>query len=408
VARSLGLPREDIPDEQNAATYYIQAMNALPERDRDDEELWNQYRAALDGPWGPEQERLYEWFGKTADARRLFKHATGMERCQFPLLTGQSGDTFIFSLLMPPLRGLRQLSRLMAIEGHLLENQGQVREALEDYLAAFQVGVHLGNGPFLISGLVCLAAQRISTEAMENGLARQEVGADVLEWLAGELDGLGDSLPDRAAWIVGERAAVIQLVSMSPQALLALEGQSHDVSAAREAFLSSRAFRVLWPDRTMKRDFERFYDALEQLARKPTWEVAAELRQTSGDELLGQYFKDWNILGWMLAPAFGAALERYTKDICDFDALRVNVALRRFRTDRGAYPERLDELVPDYLKELPPDPFTGQPFRYRREDDGWTLYSLGSDQEDDGGESSDYFGKEGDIVYRSHLAEEEE
>jgi hypothetical protein len=49
------------------------------------------------------------------------------------------------------------------------------------------------------------------------------------------------------------------------------------------------------------------------------------------------------------------------------------IALRRFRLDRGAYPNALDELVPTYFKAVPLDPFTGRQPEYTREGTGFTL-----------------------------------
>lgn len=49
------------------------------------------------------------------------------------------------------------------------------------------------------------------------------------------------------------------------------------------------------------------------------------------------------------------------------------VALRRFRLDRGHYPDSLSDLVPGYLPALPLDASTGQPPYYTREGDGFRL-----------------------------------
>jgi hypothetical protein len=63
------------------------------------------------------------------------------------------------------------------------------------------------------------------------------------------------------------------------------------------------------------------------------------------------------------------------------------VALARWRAgDRHhRYPERLDELVPRFLVEVPTDPFTGKPVVYERRGDGYLLYSLGANMTDDRG-----------------------
>ena len=51
----------------------------------------------------------------------------------------------------------------------------------------------------------------------------------------------------------------------------------------------------------------------------------------------------------------------------------IGVALRRYRLDRGSYPDELSALVPAYLTRLPIDPITGRPPAYARRDAGFTL-----------------------------------
>ena len=407
VARSLGLPREDIPDDENAATYYMQAANALPE-EPEDPAFQQQYSAALKAPWDPEQNReLYAWFQTTAEARRLFKQAASMDRCQFPVLTAKPGDRFLAAVMMPPLSGIRQLARLMTIEGHLLEQQGKMREALEAYLAAFRTGGHLGRERSLITGLVGIACQAIGCGAMRDCLARHDIQKDVLEWLAGALGELEKSLPDRSAWIAGERAMAVQVTQMAPDEWRGLFGPQPDLPRQERAFLRSRAFRILWPDRTIRKDFDAFYDRIEGVTKESPWEAVATLRQHPAERLMAEHAKDWNVLASMLLPTVDTVQVVYARGICDHAGLRMNVALRLYRADHAAYPDTLDALAPDYLAALPTDPFSGQPFHYRREADGWILYSVGPDQDDDGGREADRGrGQEdGDLVYRSHLTE---
>jgi hypothetical protein len=69
-------------------------------------------------------------------------------------------------------------------------------------------------------------------------------------------------------------------------------------------------------------------------------------------------------------------------------AVRVLIALNRYCSVNGDYPNRLNELVPDFLDVLPVDPFCGQSFGYRVEVPGRVLlYSCGYDGDDGGGKS---------------------
>ncbi len=56
-----------------------------------------------------------------------------------------------------------------------------------------------------------------------------------------------------------------------------------------------------------------------------------------------------------------------------------------YRADNGEYPEKLEQLIPKYAKSISDDFFSGIPVRYRSEKEGFVLYSIGQNGEDDGG-----------------------
>jgi len=65
--------------------------------------------------------------------------------------------------------------------------------------------------------------------------------------------------------------------------------------------------------------------------------------------------------------------------------LRTDVALELFRRKNGRYPPALAELVPEFFNAVPQDPFRSQPLSYRINGESYLLYSVGSDEKDDGG-----------------------
>lgn len=62
--------------------------------------------------------------------------------------------------------------------------------------------------------------------------------------------------------------------------------------------------------------------------------------------------------------------------------LLVRAAALQYHYDRKVFPERLEQLLPEYLSELPIDPFSGQPIAYRASGDFPIIYSWGPDEED--------------------------
>lgn len=68
-------------------------------------------------------------------------------------------------------------------------------------------------------------------------------------------------------------------------------------------------------------------------------------------------------------------------------ANRIAVAIEMFHRDHaGAFPESVRQLAPAYLPQEPLDPFSGKPFLVKRNDAAYTIYSVGPDRHDDGGE----------------------
>src|SRR5438132_7937892 len=61
------------------------------------------------------------------------------------------------------------------------------------------------------------------------------------------------------------------------------------------------------------------------------------------------------------------------------------LALRCYQEERGKAPAKLADTAPNYLKQLPVDPFSNRPFIYRTRETNWVLYSVGPDRKDHGG-----------------------
>ncbi len=80
---------------------------------------------------------------------------------------------------------------------------------------------------------------------------------------------------------------------------------------------------------------------------------------------------------------------------------RLCLAVARHREERGAFPARLTDLVPDFLPAIPADEYSGRDFRYFVRDGAATVYSIGGDGDDDGGRPApdNAFDRDGDIVW---------
>jgi hypothetical protein len=87
----------------------------------------------------------------------------------------------------------------------------------------------------------------------------------------------------------------------------------------------------------------------------------------------------------VLFPALTAYVEAVTRGNAQSEAALTAIAIERYRRQQGEPPERLGALVPQFLPQLPVDPFDGQPLRYVVQPDQYLLYSVGQDRVDNGG-----------------------
>ena len=98
---------------------------------------------------------------------------------------------------------------------------------------------------------------------------------------------------------------------------------------------------------------------------------------------------------WELAGGYWTQNELYDtihpRQLAKSRLLVMEVALHSYYSERDEFPNRLSELVPDFIPEIAEDPFSaeGKPLVYRRLEDEYVLYSLGQNRRDDGGSGQD-------------------
>ena len=107
----------------------------------------------------------------------------------------------------------------------------------------------------------------------------------------------------------------------------------------------------------------------------------------------------------------------YSRYVATSRLLSTELALRAYAEEHSTPATRLNELLPEYLPEVPVDPFdpAGGPLRYRPDGIDYLLYSVGADGDDDGGRPmsrNEYGGldmdSEGDLRLDVYFAPDED
>lgn len=266
------------------------------------------------------------------------------------------GDPFAQQL--PELSVARAWARSNAARIRLLAKEGKTAEAARLFDDIGALRSCLLNDPFLISFLVAVAVETIRTDALGDlastgGIARIDV-EQLKRW---------------------EQSAVKTEAEFRNALPAAVETESTGFSAAgmhprllKDAFfeLTPWNLRLLWLyEPVIRLDAAHGLECIVRIhalaTRNYTPAVKAELGGITADAISGNAFR--HPVTRMLFAAWGSSFIRASEMYGQQRTLRAGLAAERFLREKGRPPKELAELVPEYLPEIPKNPFTGDPLK---------------------------------------------
>lgn len=275
----------------------------------------------------------------------------------------------------PPWMDIRTLSHAIYVAAVLDLKAGQPDEAARAIVSGLGVSASIRQEPNLIAQLIRVATGAQQVEGLHRLVTQSEPSKASLQELAGWLAENRTSDPAQVA-LLGE-------LKHGHAVLTRMENGQVDPNIGQYIYPETWPHVPPW-----------WYGPMARLGR-PVVRVAHAryLRQMAhlleihaGPRPRPAFPPTSTPPRWALADRltdkFYAGIER-TSETCDefvsaLGAAELAVALRRFRLDRGAYPDDLSALVPAYLASLPIDPYTGRPPVYARQAAGFTLRAKGS------------------------------
>ena len=284
------------------------------------------------------------------------------------------------------------LARVSAIRALRRARAGDMQGAFEDALAPIQVGhaVQAELGSPLVNAMAGARLKRIGLEALANSVRYLPLAPeDSLAWSARLLPFRTDPAAWRAMW-----SAEYALLADSVFSVFARTGPTE----LGERLWSGFGFRAeqlahwlpgayLYKPNLTWRRYAALIRAHQAAAGKPCTELPGALptSRSSVGEALELLLP--NSLGDQTMELAELSLRRFELRRCVSDS-RVSatvalIALRAYALHHATLPTSLEALVPDYLAELPRDPFDGAPLRYSAE--RRVLWSIGVDLRDGGG-----------------------
>ncbi|HUS80068.1 MAG TPA: hypothetical protein VM283_02300 [Armatimonadota bacterium] len=395
-----------VPDDQNAAILYMQVLHVSFDGSQpanpgkltfgvlsyQENELLKAY---VEDPEATDAAAVRAILAR-AEVREVlavFERGSRMPYCVFPVHWEEG-----FGALFPHMAQLRDAARLIGAQVQVLAANGRMDEAMHWSDVALRMSVQVSSEPSMIAQLVAYAVQAIALQATEHALDQGAPSPAVAKQLADYAASIDLQAPFHRGLLM-ERASdisIFEAVASDPAQLHALLSDEPP-----SLWVGVYASPIALPLRRFdEAECLRYWRWALPLMDKP-------YRLTRGG---GSEQEEWlnatprlAVLTQILYPVFARARAKRDGSIARLDELRVALELKEYRRAWGSYPKSLDALAQTPGWAIPEDVFAGRPFHYRRQGEGFVLWSIGPDLEDDGGippkPRSDLERDEADIVW---------
>ncbi|MEI6504344.1 MAG: hypothetical protein WCO90_00505 [Planctomycetota bacterium] len=368
-----------LPADEDAAPLYRQAFERI-EIDKGLTAEQSPLKAAVAADVSTDE--VTALLARHATTLDLLRRAAAKPGCRF----ARDWSRPSFGMLLPELASIRHAARLLALAARREATSGDVSAALADVVRLHRMAIHVAAEPILISGLVETAVDSIALETL--AVILPLITAKDAAALADPA--LGDfvrSQPSFERHALGEEAFGLATFADLAEAKVGL----HDLGTSpdRVGFAISAA-SILYRCFLLPSDLAAYRGAMSRWraqAARPAMpdERSAEIAhraQAIDDELM----KRRGLLTSLLTPALGAILKTQAKSLAKHRAAEVLLAATRARLKSGEQPGSAESLVPEWLLAVPADPFRDEgSLTVKTGADGWLVYSVGPDGEDDGG-----------------------
>jgi hypothetical protein len=372
------------PAGANAALGYWRAFSLVNAPEADDA-VWKTADDIANGraPWGdPGVAALVDG---NAGAYLEMHKASLKPSCDFGLAFEDG-----FSMILPHLAKVRQLSTLNLLRAAQAEAQGKGEEAVEAWLDGARMARHLAQDPVLISHLVASMILSRHIEALIRFVSSGAAGKAERTSIAGAIGALPAYGWDWGAAIRMEKecaGGVVKtcLEAKNPkEALLSFVGAVEPADGKGSGKPDPDAMLKDWgatedvlADASKFRDYIRGcadgYDALmdsvAEALRKPWWEGQPTL------EKLSEKPKGDNLLIGMLAPSTAAIGRNRAQLEVQRAGLLALVAVAQHRADKGSDPATVDGLG------VPADPYSGKALTLEASKEGLVIRSEGKNSD---------------------------
>jgi len=303
------------------------------------------------------------------------------EALQRPYSRMEGNYANLLTLPIPNYVAIRELARIQAQRTHcyLLVNEPDkaVAElAFMHDLRHFTDSQPTGKPMTLVAGMINVAVVGLYADVIGEGLRTHSWQERQLVALQKQLSEVHSMIPVADAFKTEPAASTRAIETVPIQEILnAFQHQSLFRIAPRGWVLQNIANEIPFfyaPAEAFDVEHERISPAILKTSR-------ARLEQ------FVSHPTPFRVFAATVVPNVEKAAQTTARNQTAADQALVACALERYRMANGSYPDSLDALAPKFVEKVPHDIINGDPMKYRREGNGFILYSIGWDEKDDGG-----------------------
>jgi hypothetical protein len=206
---------------------------------------------------------------------------------------------------------------------------------------------------------------------VELALAHGEAAEAVLAQLQNQLEA-EQAEPLFAFAVKGERALMDRFIAGVDSGRVT----AHQMRDSGDAFRTVRLLSRTAP--TARATMLRFHNQVQEIARLPVAQQASRLQRLEATA------PQLPAAARRLLPSFVRAAATLRRSQTELRCAAAALAAERYCAAHGAWPARLEALVPEYLAQPPADPAGGGPLRYRRVPDGVAIEGRSETDQDAG------------------------
>ncbi|MDZ4818430.1 MAG: hypothetical protein SGJ20_05595, partial [Planctomycetota bacterium] len=368
---------------------------------------------AMERPWiVKDNPHVAAWLKAQAPALAKLNELSKRPKFYSPQVHEQPGGPLYEAndaLVHGPIRKIPQLLKARTM---LAIGEGRLDDAISDWETSYLISGYLADSPTVIHLLIGIACNGLTQESAYSIIFHPAVTQTQLQRMRSFRQRHICSYNAVKPFNIGERFFMLSSIcnmARSGEIDVFTDESKKWVEPTEPSSLRLLGRRLLWNFDTVMKNGNAVYDRMVEMQkieddgkRIEAWDefdeyvnrvskeatpsekhpfryLARVVTREGRSTLLSQ------VLEVLFSPALSAVNKAVVRSKVQNDLVELGLALVLYQKEHGKFPAKLEQLVPKYVKEIPPDRLNSRPLGYRSTGDGVLLYTASHDGIDSGG-----------------------